>query len=114
MQQCNSPSMHRAFTISVRENDLQNLKEEPKVFEIVLEKSGADGQWSIQPIRVLQEEQTIDFLALIAGSHEADCAAKRKVIGVTGLMVDRWSVSDVTAKFMRPQRHTRRQPNDSP
>jgi len=53
--------MHRAFTISVRENDLQNLKEEPKVFEIILEKSGADGQWSIQPIRVLQEEQTIDF-----------------------------------------------------
>ena len=36
-------------------------EEEPKVFEIILEKSGADGQWSIQPIRVLQEEQTIDF-----------------------------------------------------
>jgi hypothetical protein len=39
--------MHPTFTISVRQNDLQNLKEELEVFEIILEKSGADGQWSI-------------------------------------------------------------------
>jgi len=92
--------MHRAFTISVRENDLQNLKEEPTV-EYTANQSVTGGTNN-------------RFLALIAGSHEAACAAKRKVISVTGLMVDRWSVSDVTAKFMRPQRHTRRQPNDSP